>query len=141
MVVVIKNGIDKDQQEHLVDWLKSMNIDVHETVGEFETILGLIGDTSHVDIDLINSLDIVEKVTRISEPFKNANRKFHPDDTVIDIGGYKIGGGNFQYIAGPCSVESPEQICSIAKETKEAGAMLLRGGVSSREPHPMPSKV
>ncbi|MEE0982066.1 MAG: 3-deoxy-7-phosphoheptulonate synthase, partial [Acutalibacteraceae bacterium] len=128
MVVVVKNGIDKAQQEHLVEWLKSMNIDVHETVGEFETILGLIGDTSHVDIDLINSLDIVEKVTRISEPFKNANRKFHPDDTVIDIGGFKIGGGNFQYIAGPCSVESPEQICSIAKETKEAGAMLLRGG-------------
>lgn len=128
MVVVVKNGIDKAQQEHLVEWLKSMNIDVHETVGEFETILGLIGDTSHVDIDLINSLDIVEKVTRISEPFKNANRKFHPDDTVIDIGGFKIGGGNFQYIAGPCSVESPEQICSIARETKEAGAMLLRGG-------------
>lgn len=128
MVVVVKNGIDKAQQEHLVKWLKSMNIDVHETVGEFETILGLIGDTSHVDIDLINSLDIVEKVTRISEPFKNANRKFHPEDTVIDIGGFKIGGGNFQYIAGPCSVESPEQICSIAREVKEAGTMLLRGG-------------
>ena len=75
MVVVVKNGIDKAQQDHLVEWLKSMNIDVHETVGEFETILGLIGDTSHVDIDLINSLDIVEKVTRISEPFKNANSK------------------------------------------------------------------
>ncbi len=128
MVVVVKNGVDKSQQEHLVEWLKSMDIDVHETVGEFKTILGLIGDTSHVDIDLINSLDIVEKVTRISEPFKNANRKFHPDDTVIDIGGFKIGGGNFQYIAGPCSVESPEQICSIARETKAAGAMLLRGG-------------
>ncbi len=128
MVVVIKNGIDKVQQDRLVEWLKSMNIDVHETVGEFQTILGLIGDTSHVDIDLINSLDIVDRVTRISEPFKNANRKFHPDDTVIDIGGYKIGGGNFQYIAGPCSVESPEQICSIARETKAAGAQLLRGG-------------
>ena len=128
MVVVIKNDVDKIQQDRLVDWLKSMNIDVHETVGEFQTILGLIGDTSHVDIDLINSLDIVERVTRISEPFKNANRKFHPDDTVIDIGGYKIGGGNFQYIAGPCSVESPEQICSIARETKAAGAQLLRGG-------------
>ncbi len=128
MVVVVKNGIDKSQQEHLIEWLKSMNIDVHETVGEFETILGLIGDTSHVDIDLITSLDIVEKVTRISEPFKNANRKFHPDDTVIDIGGFKIGGGNFQYIAGPCSVESPEQICSIARDVKASGAMLLRGG-------------
>ncbi len=128
MVVVVKNGIDNNQQEHLIDWLKSMNIDVHVTVGEFQTILGLIGDTSHVDMDLINSLDIVEKVTRISEPFKNANRQFHPEDTVIDIGGLKIGGGHFQYIAGPCSVESPEQICSIARESKEAGAMLLRGG-------------
>ena len=128
MVVVIKNGVDKIQQDRLVEWLKSMNIDVHETVGEFQTILGLIGDTSHVDIDLITGLDIVERVTRISEPFKNANRKFHPDDTVIDIGGLKIGGGNFQYIAGPCSVESPDQICSIAKDVKQAGAMLLRGG-------------
>ena len=128
MVVVVKNGLDNNQQEHLIEWLKSMNIDVHATVGEYQTILGLIGDTSHVDIDLINSLDIVEKVTRISEPFKDANRQFHPDDTVIDIGGFKIGGGNFQYIAGPCSVESPEQICSIARETKQAGAMLLRGG-------------
>ena len=128
MVVVVKNGIDNNQQEHLIEWLKSMNIDVHATVGEYQTILGLIGDTSHVDIDLINSLDIVEKVTRISEPFKDANRQFHPDDTVIDIGGFKIGGGNFQYIAGPCSVESPEQICSIAREAKQAGAMLLRGG-------------
>ena len=128
MVVVVKNGLDNNQQEHLIEWLKSMNIDVHATVGEYQTILGLIGDTSHVDIDLINSLDIVEKVTRISEPFKDANRQFHPEDTVIDIGGFKIGGGNFQYIAGPCSVESPEQICSIARETKQAGAMLLRGG-------------
>jgi 3-deoxy-7-phosphoheptulonate synthase len=128
MVVVVKNGIDNNQQEHLIEWLKSMNIDVHATVGEYQTILGLIGDTSHVDMDLINSLDIVEKVTRISEPFKDANRQFHPDDTVIDIGGFKIGGGNFQYIAGPCSVESPEQICSIAREAKQAGAMLLRGG-------------
>ena len=128
MVVVIKNGVDKVQQERLIGWLKLMNLDVHETVGEFQTILGLVGDTSHVDIDLINSLDIVDHVTRISEPFKSANRKFHPDDTVIDIGGFKIGGGNFQYIAGPCSVESPEQICSIAREAKAAGAMLLRGG-------------
>ena len=136
MVVVIKNGVDKVQQDRLVEWLKSMNIDVHETVGEFQTILGLIGDTSHVDIDLINGLDIVERVTRISEPFKNANRKFHPDDTVIDIGGYKIGGGNFQYIAGPCSVESPEQICSIARETKAAGAQLLRGGAFKQRTSP-----
>jgi 3-deoxy-7-phosphoheptulonate synthase len=128
MVVVVKKGTDEAQIGNLIDWLKSMNIDVHRSNGEYETVLGLIGDTSHVDIDLISGLDIVENVTRISEPYKNANRKFHPDDTVIDIGGHKIGGGNFQYIAGPCSVESPEQICSIAREVKAAGAALLRGG-------------
>ena len=128
MVVVLRKGTDENQVANLIEWLKSLNIDVHRSNGEYETVLGLIGDTSHVDIDLISSLDIVENVTRITEPYKNANRKFHPDDTVIDICGHKIGGGNFQYIAGPCSVESPEQICSIAREVKEAGAAMLRGG-------------
>lgn len=128
MVVVLKKGTDETQVENLVNWLKSLNIDVHRSNGEYETVLGLVGDTSHVDIDLVSSLDIVDNVTRISEPYKSANRKFHPDDTVIDIGGCKIGGGHFQYIAGPCSVESPEQICSIAAEVKEAGANMLRGG-------------
>ncbi|MBQ7549009.1 MAG: 3-deoxy-7-phosphoheptulonate synthase, partial [Clostridia bacterium] len=122
MVVVVKKGTDEAQIGNLIEWLKSMNIDVHRSNGDYETVLGLIGDTSHVDTDLISGLDIVENVTRISEPYKNANRKFHPDDTVIDICGNKIGGGNFQYIAGPCSVESDEQICSIARDVKAAGA-------------------
>lgn len=128
MVVVLKKNTDEVQIENLVNWLKSLQIDVHRSNGEYETVLGLVGDTSHVDIDLVSSLDIVDNVTRISEPYKSANRKFHPDDTVIDINGFKIGGGNFQYIAGPCSVESPEQICSIATEVKAAGANMLRGG-------------
>lgn len=128
MVLVIKIGTEEAQLQNLIEWLKSFQVEIHESRGEYETILGLVGDTSHIDIDLLSGLSIVEKVTRISEPFKAANRKFHPADTVIDICGNKIGGGNFQYIAGPCSVESPEQITSIAKEVKEGGAVLLRGG-------------
>ena len=128
MVVVLKKNTDESQVQNLVNWLASLGIDVHRSEGEYETILGLIGDTSHVDTDLISGLGIVDAVKRISEPYKNANRKFHPDDTVIDIAGHKIGGGNFQYIAGPCSVESEEQICSIAKDVKSGGAALLRGG-------------
>ncbi len=128
MVVVLKKNTDESQVQNLVNWLASLGIDVHRSEGEYETILGLIGDTSHVDTDLISGLGIVDAVKRISEPYKNANRKFHPDDTVIDIAGHKIGGGNFQYIAGPCSVESEEQICSIARDVKSGGAALLRGG-------------
>lgn len=128
MVVVLKKNTDEGQVQNLVNWLHSLGIDVHRSEGEYETVLGLIGDTSHVDTDLISGLGIVDTVKRISEPYKNANRKFHPDDTVIDINGFKIGGGNFQYIAGPCSVESEEQICTIASEVKSGGASMLRGG-------------
>ena len=128
MVVVLKKNTDENQVQNLVNWLHSLGIDVHRSEGEYETVLGLIGDTSHVDTDLISGLGIVDTVKRISEPYKNANRKFHPDDTVIDIKGFKIGGGNFQYIAGPCSVESEEQICSIAQDVKSGGASMLRGG-------------
>ncbi|MBQ1264430.1 MAG: 3-deoxy-7-phosphoheptulonate synthase, partial [Oscillospiraceae bacterium] len=90
--------------------------------------LGLIGDTTQIDMDLIASLDIVESVKRITDPFKCCNRKFHPEDTVIEVGGTKIGGGNFCMIAGPCSVESEEQIVQVAKDVKKAGATILRGG-------------
>lgn len=128
MIVVIKKNAEETKKENLIDWLKAQNIDIHISEGEFQTVLGLIGDTSGIDTDLIESLDIVNAVKRISEPFKNANRKFHPDDTVIDIGGVKIGGGNFAMIAGPCSVESEEQLTEIAVKAKEAGAKLLRGG-------------
>ena len=128
MIAVLKPNVSDQQMQTLITWFKGRGLDVHVSKGKFQTILGLIGDTSQVDIDLLNGLEIIESVKRISEPFKNANRKFHPDDTVVDIAGYKIGGGNFQIIAGPCSVESREQITEIAKRTKAAGANLLRGG-------------
>lgn len=111
-----------------MEWLKGLGLETHLVKGKFQTILGLIGDTTAVDIDLLNGLDIVEDVKRIQEPYKNANRKFHPDDTVVEIGDIKIGGGNFQVIAGPCSVESEEQLTGIAKSVKASGAGMLRGG-------------
>ena len=129
MVILLKDHADQRQVDNLVSWLKSMGFDVHMSVGSHQTLLGLIGDTSTVDIDVLKSLEIVENVKRIQEPYKNANRKFHAEDTIVDCGaGRKIGGGNFQIIAGPCSVESMEQITYVAKRVKEAGAGLLRGG-------------
>ena len=129
MIVVLKDNPDEKQLDNLVSWLKSMGLDIHFSKGQSATIMGLIGDTASVDIDLINSLDIVETVKRVQEPYKNVNRKFHPDDTIVEIApGVKIGGGNFQVIAGPCSVESEEQVCEVASAVKEAGAGLYRGG-------------
>ena len=128
MIAILKHGTTPDQTSHLVDWLKHMNLDVHISQGQEVTILGLIGDTSRVDMELLNSLEIVESVKRVSEPFKQANRKFHPQDSVIEAGGTRIGGGYFGMIAGPCSVESEEQIIGVAMAVKEAGANFLRGG-------------
>ncbi|TEB04658.1 Phospho-2-dehydro-3-deoxyheptonate aldolase [Pelotomaculum schinkii] len=129
MIVILKNNKPVQKQlEPLVAWLKSLGISTHCSVGKHQTIIGLIGDTSVVDIGLIKSLEIVEDVKRILEPYKKANRKFHTDDTVVDVNGVKIGGDNFQIIAGPCSVESREQICSVAQSVKASGASMLRGG-------------
>lgn len=128
MVVILKDNAEQKKVKTLTDWLENQGLSVHTVTGAYQTILGLIGDTSKVDTDLIEGLDIVAKVKRISEPYKNANRKFHPDDTVIDVGGIKIGGGSFQFFAGPCSIESREQIISIARDVKAAGANILRGG-------------
>ncbi|MCL2126439.1 MAG: 3-deoxy-7-phosphoheptulonate synthase [Oscillospiraceae bacterium] len=128
MVAVVKHGASKQQVEGLIAWFHARGLKTHLSEGEFQTIIGLIGDTTNVDIDLLESLEIVESVKRITEPFKGVNRKFHPDDTVVNIGGLKIGGGSFHIIAGPCSVESSEQISSIAKSVKASGATLLRGG-------------
>ncbi|MDD4237329.1 MAG: 3-deoxy-7-phosphoheptulonate synthase [Desulfotomaculaceae bacterium] len=128
IVILKKNNPDQKQLTPLVSWLKSLGISTHFSVGKHQTIIGLIGDTSVVDIGLIQSLEIVEDVKRILEPYKKANRKFHTDDTVVDVNGVKIGGGHFQIIAGPCSVESREQICAIAQRVKASGASLLRGG-------------
>lgn len=128
MITVLTPGTTKEQKDLLIEWLQSLNLQVHVSEGCDYTVLGLVGDTSNVDMELIESLDIVQSVKRISEPFKQCNRKFHPLDSVIDVGGVKIGGGNFCTIAGPCSVESEEQIIGIAKSVKESGASLLRGG-------------
>lgn len=128
MILVIKNSSEKKQLDNLLNWIEGQGLKIHLSVGDNSTILGLVGDTSVIDIDLLRSLDIVESVKRIQEPYKKANRKFHPDDTIIEINGHKIGGNNFTYIAGPCSVESENQIISIAKEVKTAGAHFLRGG-------------
>lgn len=128
MIAVLKQGTTKEQTEHLINWLKHMNLDVHMSQGKEVTILGLVGDTSRVDMELLNSLEIVESIKRVSEPFKQVNRKFHPNDTVVQIGDIKIGGGHFAMIAGPCSVESEEQIIQVATAVKKAGANILRGG-------------
>ena len=128
MIAILKPGTTPAQTDHLVSWLKTMNLDVHISHGEEVTILGLVGDTTRVDIDLLKSLEIVDTVKRVSEPFKQANRKFHPMDTIIEVGSARIGGGYFAMIAGPCSVESEAQIVEVAQAVKASGANLLRGG-------------
>ena len=128
MIVIVKDSAHPEQIEKLKENFESMGLQVHFSKGMNTTLLGLVGDTTSVDIGKIASLDIVEEVKRIQEPYKKANRKFHPEDSVVDVNGVKIGGGSFQVIAGPCSVETPEQICLVAEEVKKAGAGLLRGG-------------
>nr|MCR5530205.1 3-deoxy-7-phosphoheptulonate synthase [Saccharofermentans sp.] len=128
MIAVLKSSATKQQIDNLVEWFEKQGLRVNESKGEYCTVLGLIGDTTRIDTDLLQGLDIIESVTRISEPFKKANRKFHPEDTIVDVGGVKIGGGNFAVMAGPCSVENEEQIIETAKAVKAAGATLLRGG-------------
>ena len=132
MIAVLKHGVTKAQQDNLIHWLESQNVRVHVSEGEMQTVIGLIGDTRKIDMDLLAGLEIIDRVTRISDPFKSANRSFHPEDTVITVGAgenqVKIGGGHFAIMAGPCSVESEEQVMEIARAVKAAGATMLRGG-------------
>ena len=128
MIVILKENPNQLQVDSLMNWLRSKNIEIHTSIGEHQTVLGLVGDTSKLDMDLLLALDIVEDVKRIQEPYKNANRKFHPEDTVIEVGNTKIGGGNLTLIAGPCSVENEEQIIAVAQAVKASGATILRGG-------------
>lgn len=128
MFIVLKNNPDQAQLESLKSWLESKGMQIHASAGVSTTVLGLVGDTSALDIDLIAALDIVEDVKRVSEPYKNANRKFHPEDTVITVGNTQIGGGTLTIMAGPCSVESEEQVLTVAESVKQSGATLLRGG-------------
>ncbi len=128
MITVLKQGTSQKQIDHLIEWLKNRGLDVHVSNGENYTVLGLIGNTGNLDMELLASLEIVESVKRVTEPYKQCNRQFHPKDTVITVGSAKIGGGNFAMIAGPCSVETEEQIIGVAQEVKAAGADFLRGG-------------
>ena len=128
MIAVLKPGASPERTQHLIHWLEEQNLGVHVSQGEYQTVLGLIGNTAKVDMEMIQSLDIVESVTRVSDPFKAVNRKFHPEDTVVQVGNTQIGGGNLTLMAGPCSVESEEQVVAIAKAVKASGATMLRGG-------------
>lgn len=128
MITVLKPSTTREQRDHLISWLKTQNLDVHISEGSEYTILGLVGDTAHIDMELLESLDIVDSVKRVSEPFKKVNRKFHPDNTIVDVGGVKTGGGHFSVIAGPCSVETRDQIIGVAEAVHASGASMLRGG-------------
>ncbi len=128
MIAVLKQGTTDTQIENLAHWLKQQGLDVHLSRGSVHTIIGLVGDTSKIDAELLESLEIVESVKRISEPFKSANRKFHPDDSMISVGNTSVGGADFAIMAGPCSVENEEQVMEIARAVKAAGATMLRGG-------------
>ena len=128
MIVTVKSQCSQREFDKLISWIKSLGLDTHLSQGANQTVIGLIGDTSKVDMELLQSLEMVEAVTRIQEPFKNANRKFHPQDSIIDVSGVKFGGKYFPIIAGPCSVESEAQVIAIAEAVKASGATLLRGG-------------
>ena len=128
MIAVLKQGTTEAQLENLSAWLRAQGLDVHVSRGAMHTVVGLVGDTARIDAELLESLDIVDSVKRISEPFKSANRKFHPDDSVRRVGDTSVGGDIFAVMAGPCSVESEEQVMEIARAVKAAGATMLRGG-------------
>ena len=129
MVIVMKPGVRQETIQALVQRLEQdYQVQVGITNGVGCSILGLVGDTTHIDMNKLSMNDSVERIMRVQEPYKKANRKFHPEDTVVDVQGIPIGGGHFTVIAGPCSVESREQITSVAQDVKEAGAALLRGG-------------
>lgn len=128
MIIILKNNQPKDQIQELHDYLSQYKVKISEIEGEQTTIWGLVGDTTQIDIATIQAKDCVSDIRRVSEPYKFANRKFHPDDTIINVCGTLIGGENFNVIAGPCSVESEEQVIAVAEEVKKSGAKFLRGG-------------
>jgi 3-deoxy-7-phosphoheptulonate synthase len=128
MIIILKKGASATEVENLKALLESKNITPHVSEGHLEKIVGCVGDIAHLDPGVIEAMGCVDTVRRIQEPYKAANRKFHPEDTVVDCSGVKIGGGAFSVIAGPCSVESEEQIVAIAKSVKASGATMLRGG-------------
>lgn len=129
MIIILKNNTPKAEIDKLIADIESLGgISTNTIVGEHSSIIGLVGDTSRINEDDIAALDSVEAVKRVQEPYKKANRKFHPDDTVINVGETSVGGNQFTMIAGPCSVESEEQIIAVAEAVKKSGATMLRGG-------------
>ena len=128
MIVIMKNNVEQTQVQQLVKDFEAQNFAVHFSQGANTTILGLVGDTAHVDVEKILTIDIVRDVRRISEPYKAASRSFHPQDTIVQVGDLRIGAGTFTVIAGPCSVESEEQMATVAASVKASGAAFLRGG-------------
>ena len=128
MVIILKENPEKSQLDNLISWIKSQGVTPHITQGIHQTIMGLVGDTAKIDIELLQQLEIVADVKRVQEPYKNANRKFHPLDSIVKVGDTGIGGGTMTVIAGPCSVESEEQIITVARSVKASGAKILRGG-------------
>lgn len=128
MIAVVKANASDEQISTLITWLEQQSVQVHRCPGNGCEILGIIGDTERIDTELLRSMQIVESVCRVSDPYKQANRKFHPRDSVVRVGKAAIGGGHFAMIAGPCSVESAEQLFTIAEAVKRAGADILRGG-------------
>lgn len=128
MIAILRKNASDEAVSSIVSWIEGKGLTAHVSRGSNETVIGLVGDTTKIDPFLLESMDVVQRVQRVSEPFKKANRKFHPADTVIDFGGgIKIGGGAFQVIAGPCSVEG-DNLIKIARRCKAAGATMLRGG-------------
>ena len=128
MIVIVKPHTKEEQIRALAEGIEARGLRTHIVFGEYQTIIGILGDTRRVDEHQLACMEIVQGVKHVSEPYKSANRKFHPDDSIIQVGQEKIGHGHFALIAGPCSVESEEQIISIAKSVKAAGATMLRGG-------------
>ncbi len=128
MIVILKKNVEQTQVQQLVKDFEAQNFAVHFSQGANTTILGLVGDTAHVDVEKILTIDIVRDVRRISEPYKAASRSFHPQDTIVQVGDLRIGAGTFTVIAGPCSVESEEQMATVAASVKASGAAFLRGG-------------
>ena len=140
MIAVVRDSATTEQLDHFVRWIEDRGFRTNVSQGDNETLVGIIGDTTRIDPFLLESMDIIERVQRVTEPFKLANRKFHPEDTVVDCGhGVLVGGGNFQVIAGPCSVEG-DNLMGIARAVRAAGATMLRGGAFKPRTSPYTSQ-
>ena len=142
MIAVVRETATSEQLDQFVRWIEDRGFKTNVSQGDNETIVGIIGDTTRIDPFLLESMDIVDRVQRVTEPYKLANRKFHPEDTVVDCGhGVLVGGGHFQVMAGPCSVEG-DNLRAIARAARDAGATILRGGAYKHQgPRPTPRRA